>query len=185
MSRIGNQPIVIPEEVSIKIKNTNFIEVVGKRGALSQKKHPDVALTIEDGICRVSRSSNQKRHKALQGLYRSLISNMVIGVTQGFHEKLEIIGIGYKVDIPQDSLLDLHLGYAHNTCFLLPKEVRGKVESAKGKNLILSLESNDKQLLGQVVAKIKSLRKPEPYKGKGIRKLGEYIRRKVGKTAGK
>ncbi len=182
MPRIGNQPIEIAPEVKVTVGPHNVVGVQGPKGTLSQKVDPDVTITIQDNTCLVEIPTQQKRHKALQGLYRSLIHNMVTGVKEGYTKTLEIIGIGYKVSISSNNLLEFYLGYAHTIHFLLPEEIEASVES-KGKNPKLILKSHDKQLLGQVTANIRALRKPEPYKGKGIRIQGEYVRRKQGKTA--
>lgn len=182
MPRIGSQPVIIPEEISLSVSKENVVTVKGAKASSMQAIDPDIKVDIKDGVLTLSAPTQQKRHKALQGLYRSLIQNMVTGVTKGFSKTLEIIGIGYKVNNPKPQLLEFHLGYSHTINFLIPEEIEAIIET-KGKTLTLTLKSHDKQLLGQVAAKIKSLRKPEPYKGKGIRIQGEYVRRKQGKTA--
>jgi len=181
MSRIGNKPIQIPEGVSINIDNNN-VQVKGPKGELNQLVDPDIMVDISEGEVKVKRPTEQKRHKAMHGLYRSLINNMVIGVSTGYKIELELIGVGYKVEA-RDNYLDLTLGYSHHDYFQVPPEISVKTETAKGKNPVIILESHDKQLIGQVAAKIRSLRKIEPYKGKGIKFVGEQIRRKAGKAA--
>ena len=183
MSRIGKAPITIPSGVEITVEGGE-VKVNGPKGQLSQNIGSEIIASIEEGILTVQRPTEQKRHKALHGLYRSLIHNMVTGVTEGYSCKLELVGVGYKA-AAQGNILELNLGYSHNIFLAIPSEVRVSAETAKGKNPIISLDSNDKQLLGQVAAKIRSLRKIEPYKGKGIRFVGEEIRRKAGKTAAK
>ncbi len=184
MSRIGNAPIEIPQGVEISISKGNFVTVKGPKGELSQQVDPDLILKIEDGVLTVQRPTEQKRHKAMHGLYRSLIANMVEGVTQGFKKELELVGVGYRAN-STGQLLELQLGYSHPIMFAIPDEVKVEVISEKGKAPRVVLESIDKQLIGQVAAKIRSFRKPEPYKGKGIRFVGEQIRRKAGKTVAK
>ncbi len=184
MSRIGNAPIEIPQGVEISISKGNFVTVKGPKGELSQQVDPDLILKIEDGVLTVQRPTEQKRHKAMHGLYRSLIANMVEGVTQGFKKELELVGVGYRAS-STGQLLELQLGYSHPIMFAIPDEVKVEVISEKGKAPRVVLESIDKQLIGQVAAKIRSFRKPEPYKGKGIRFVGEQIRRKAGKTVAK
>jgi len=183
MSRIGKAPITIPSGVEITVEGGE-IKVDGPKGQLSQDIGSEITALVEEGVLTVQRPTEQKRHKALHGLYRSLISNMVTGVTEGYSCKLELVGVGYKAAV-QGNVLELNLGYSHNIFLAIPVEVNILAETAKGKNPIISLDSNDKQLLGQVAAKIRSLRKIEPYKGKGIRFVGEEIRRKAGKTAAK
>lgn len=183
MSRIGKQPVSIPSGVTVDIKD-GLVTVKGSKGTLSQEILGDITVKQEDGEVVVERPTEQKRHKALHGLYRSLISNMVEGVSNGYKKELELVGVGYKAT-NQGNLLELNLGYSHNIFFQVPEEVSVATETVKGKNPKITLESADKQLIGHVAAKIKSLRKVEPYKGKGIRFVGEYIRRKAGKTAKK
>ncbi len=184
MSRIGNKPIIIQEGIDIKVNQDNIVTVKGPKGELAQKVDPDIIIDIKDGTLRVKRPSEQKRHKAMHGLYRSLIANMVEGVTKGYKKELELVGVGYRATV-QNNVLDLSLGHSHHVFFQVPQEVKVTAESQKGKNPLIILESIDKQLLGHVAAKIKSLRKVEPYKGKGVRFVGEHIRRKAGKTAAK
>jgi len=181
MSRIGNKPIPIPEGVTVSIDNNN-VAVKGPKGELSQLIDPDIMVEISESEVNVKRPTEQKRHKALHGLYRSLINNMVVGVSTGYKIELELVGVGYRVEA-KDNILDLTLGYSHHDYFLVPPEISVTTESVKGKNPTIILESHDKQLIGQVAAKIKSLRKIEPYKGKGIKFAGEHIRRKAGKAA--
>jgi len=183
MSRIGNKPISIPEGVTINIEENNVL-VKGPKGELSQFVDPDIAVNVSDNTITLKRPTEQKRHKALHGLYRSLINNMVTGVSTGFKIQLELIGVGYRVEV-RDNVLDLTLGYSHHDYFQVPPEIIVKTESVKGRNPVITLESFDKQLIGQVAAKIKSLRKIEPYKGKGIKFVGEHVRRKAGKAAAK
>ena len=184
MSRIGNNPIQLPQGVTINVSSANTVEIKGPKGVLLQEVDPDIRLEVKDQQIIFTRPTEQKRHKALHGLYRSLVQNMVVGVTQGYKKSLELVGVGYKANV-ENNVLELHLGYAHSVHFVLPPEVIAIAETARGKNSTIHLESNDKQLIGQVCAKIRSLRKPEPYKGKGIRFVGEQVRRKAGKTAAK
>ena len=184
MSRIGNKPIVVPEGVTVDISPDNLITVKGPKGELQQQVNADIEVKLEDGELNLSRPTEQKRHKAMHGLFRSLVNNMVVGVNKGYKKELELVGVGYKAS-SQGNLLELSLGYSHNIFFAIPKELTLKTETLKGKNPTVTLEGIDKQLVGQVAAKIKSLRKVEPYKGKGIRFVGEQVRRKAGKTAAK
>lgn len=183
MSRIGKSPISIPSGVEVKIDG-NLISVKGPKGELQQVMEPGVTVKNEEGTLRFDRESNSPDIRAIHGLYRSLVQNMVTGVTEGYKKVLEVIGVGYRADA-QGQLLTLSVGYAHPIVIEIPKEVKVSAETAKGKAPVVTLESSDKQLLGQVAAKIRSFRKPEPYKGKGIRLQGEYVRRKAGKAAGK
>lgn len=183
MSRVGNKPITIPQGVTITIDN-NLVKVKGPKGELEQQVDPDMIVEIAEGEVNVKRPTEQKRHKAMHGLYRALIANMVTGVNEGYKKELELVGVGYRVE-ENNGILDLTLGFSHHVYFKVPTEVSVKAETLKGKNPLITLESFDKQLLGQVASKIKSLRKVEPYKGKGIRFVGEHIRRKAGKTAAK
>lgn len=184
MSRIGNAPIQLPSGVTVNVSDKNVITVKGKLGELKQKVDTDISIGIDDNVLSVSRPTEQKRHKALHGLYRALIANMVKGVSEGYKIELELVGVGYRAS-NQGQLLDLSIGYSHPIMIVLPKEVKLSTLSEKGKNPTVILESFDKQLIGQVAAKIRSLRKPEPYKGKGIKYKTEVLRRKAGKTAGK
>lgn len=181
MSRIGNAPIILPEGVAITLEGT-AVKVKGPKGELSQDLGPEISAKMDDGVLTVSRPTEQKRHKSLHGLYRSLINNMVIGVSQGYKKEMELVGVGYKAAV-QGNVLELNLGYSHNIFLAVPSEVKVVAETEKGKNPKVILEGTDKQLVGQVAAKIRSLRKVEPYKGKGIRFVGEHVRRKAGKTA--
>lgn len=183
MSRIGKKPISLPEGVTLEIKGDN-IKVKGPKGELEQNFDTDFDIKVEDGIITVVRPTEQKRHKALHGLYRSLIDNMIVGVSEGYKRELELVGVGYKA-VCNQNVLELSLGYSHNIFFQLPSEVKGEAVTVKGKNPIVTLESIDKQLVGHVAAKLRSLRKIEPYKGKGVRFVGEIVRRKAGKTAAK
>ncbi|NRB46477.1 MAG: 50S ribosomal protein L6 [Saprospiraceae bacterium] len=183
MSRIGKAPITVPAGVSIDVSKGNLVTVKGPKGELTQQVDPDLALEIEDGTLTVKRPTESKRHRSMHGLYRSLINNMVTGVSEGYKITLEVIGVGYRV-ANTGQLLELTLGFSHPIYFVVPQEVKVEGKMEKGKNPMIILESHDKQLIGQVAAKIRSFRKPEPYKGKGIRFLGEEIRRKAGKTAG-
>ncbi len=184
MSRIGKKPVEVSNGVTISIDSNNIVTVKGPKGELKQQLDRDIKLTIDGELATVERPTDQIRHKAMHGLYRSLISNMVKGVTEGYTKKMELVGVGYKAT-SQGNLLDLSLGYSHNIIVEIPKELTISTLTEKGKNPIISLESIDKQLLGQVCAKIRSLRKPEPYKGKGVKFAGEVLRRKAGKSAGK
>lgn len=183
MSRIGKAPISIPEGVTVTIDG-NMVSVKGKLGELSQEINPDITVKQEEGVLTVERPSDSKPHRAMHGLYRSLINNMVEGVNTGFRKELELVGVGYRAS-NQGQLLDLSVGYSHNILFEIPKEIKVETKMEKGKNPLVFLSSHDKQLLGMVAAKVRSFRKPEPYKGKGIRFVGEYIRRKAGKSAAK
>ena len=180
MSRVGNNPITIPDGVVVDIQ-TDQITVKGKFGELSQS-YDTVTFTQEDTVLTVSRPSEAKPHKAKHGLYRALVNNMVEGVSKGFTKELELVGVGYRAS-NQGQKLDLALGFSHNIVFEIPSEVKVETISEKGKNPIVKLTSHDKQLLGAVVSKIRSFRKPEPYKGKGVKFVGEQIRRKAGKSA--
>jgi large subunit ribosomal protein L6 len=183
MSRIGKAPITLPKGVDVKINN-GLVTVKGAKGELSQKVDQDITVAVEDGHIVLTRPTDQKRHKALHGLYRSLISNMVKGVSEGFTTEQELVGVGYRAS-NKGQMLELSLGYSHNVAFELPKEIKVTTTTEKGQNPKVKLESADKQLIGLVAAKIRSLRKPEPYKGKGIRFTGEQLRRKAGKSASK
>ena len=184
MSRIGKQPITVPDGVTVTVGNNNIITVKGPKGTLTQEIDRDIIVDVTDGTVNVKRPTDQIRHRAMHGLYRSLLNNMVIGVTTGFKKKLELVGVGYKA-ANTGNLLDLALGYSHNILFDIPKEISITTETLKGQNPKIMLEGVDNQLLGAVAAKIRSLRKPEPYKGKGVRYSDEFIRRKAGKAAGK
>jgi large subunit ribosomal protein L6 len=183
MSRIGKLPISLPAGVSVDVSG-NIVTVKGPKGTLSQKIEQGISIEKEDGKIVVDRPTEQKRHKALHGLYRALINNMVEGVTKGFKKELELVGVGYKA-ANKGNVLELNLGYSHNIYFMVPDELKLTTEMAKGKNPIVTLEGIDKQLVGHVAAEIRSLRKVEPYKGKGIRFVGEVVRRKAGKSGSK
>ena len=183
MSRIGKLPITVPANVTVTIEN-NLVTVKGPKGELTSQINKDMILKLEDGHLTVERPSDDKEHRAMHGLYRSLINNMVLGVSEGYKKELELVGVGYRVS-NAGQLLDLSLGFTHNIYLQLPAEIKVETKSERNKNPLIILESADKQLLGQVCAKIRSFRMPEPYKGKGIKFVGEEIRRKSGKSAGK
>ncbi|MBL7826486.1 MAG: 50S ribosomal protein L6 [Saprospiraceae bacterium] len=183
MSRIGKLPISLPAKVEISVASDNTVTVKGPKGTLSQKVDPDIAVKVEDGTLVVERPTDQKRHRAMHGLYRALISNMVVGVSEGYTREMEVIGVGYRVE-NQGNLLTLTIGYSHPVMFHIPSDIKLTTAMEKGSAPLIRLEGIDKELLGQVCAKIRSFRKPEPYKGKGIMFKGEVIRRKAGKTAG-
>ncbi|MFS4484051.1 50S ribosomal protein L6 [Hyunsoonleella sp. 2307UL5-6] len=180
MSRIGNNPVVIPEGVTVEVKD-NVITVKGKLGELTQN-FDTVSVKVEDGNVLVTRSAETKEHKAKHGLYRSLVNNMIAGVSTGWTKELELVGVGYRAS-NQGQKLDLALGFSHNIVLSIAPEVKIETISEKGKNPIIKLTSHDKQLVGQVAAKIRGFRKPEPYKGKGVKFVGEELRRKAGKSA--
>jgi len=182
MSRIGKLPITIPSGVEINVSEHNLVQVKGPKGTLQQQVDQDITIKQEDGKLIVERPTDQKRHRAMHGLYRSLINNMVIGVSEGYKIELEMIGVGYRASA-QGQQLDLSVGYSHPVVFVVPPELKLTVVTEKGKVPQIILEGIDKQLIGQVAAKIRSIRKPEPYKGKGIKYKNEVLRRKAGKTA--
>ncbi|MDN5284070.1 MAG: ribosomal protein [Mucilaginibacter sp.] len=184
MSRVGKAPIALPAGVTITVSAENVVTVKGPKGELQQAVDSDITIAQEDGQLLVQRPSEQKRHKALHGLYRALLNNMVVGVTDGYKIQQELVGVGYRATNTGNTL-DLVLGYSHHYVFELPKEIKVTTTADKGKNPTIILESIDKQLIGQVAAKIRSLRAPEPYKGKGIKFVGEVLRRKAGKSASK
>ena len=176
-------PIEIGSDVKVDVAPNNFVKVKGPKGELALQIDPDLSVEIEGGELLVKRPTEQKRHRAMHGLYRSLLNNMVTGVTKGYQKQLEVIGVGYRAEVT-NGILELALGFSHPIYFLPPAGVNISVEGGgRGKNLIISIEGIDKQLVGQVAAKIRALRPPEPYKGKGVRYVGEYVRRKAGKTA--
>jgi len=183
MSRIGKNPITIPSGVEVKMDG-NIVSVKGSKGTLTQEIDPSVTLTFEDNIITFNRESDSPNHRAKHGLYRALINNMIVGVSEGYKKEMEVIGVGYRATAT-GQLLELSLGYSHPIAIELPNEIKVSAVTDKGKAPVVTLESYDKQLIGQVAAKIRSLRKPEPYKGKGIRFVGEEIRRIAGKSAGK
>lgn len=184
MSRIGNAPISVPSGINIDVSKGNLVTIKGPKGELVQQIDPDLEIKLEDGTLNVARPTNQKRHRSLHGLYRSLIANMVEGVSNGYERKLELIGVGYRAN-NSGNLLELSLGYSHPIYFYVPDDIKVETISEKGKPPTIVLTGADKQLIGQVAAKIRAFRKPEPYKGKGVRFVGEEIRRKAGKTAAK
>lgn len=184
MSRIGKSPIALPEGVEVDVSNNNVVTVKGKLGTLKQTVDPAITVKVEEGNIVLERHTEQKRHKSLHGLYRSLINNMVQGVSEGFKISQELVGVGYKVS-NTGNVLEFSLGYSHNIYMELPEEIKVQTITERGKSPTIIMECADKQLIGQVAAKIRSLRKPEPYKGKGIRFAGEEIRKKAGKTAAK
>ncbi|WP_020535244.1 50S ribosomal protein L6 [Lewinella cohaerens] len=184
MSRIGKAPIDIPQGVTIDVSKSNLVTVKGPKGELTQQIDADLTVGIEDGVLTVSRPTDSKRHRSVHGLYRSLINNMIIGVTEGYTLEMEVIGVGYRAET-KGQMLILTVGYSHPIYFMIPDEVAVTAISEKGKPPVVKLESTDKQLVGQIAAKVRAFRKPEPYKGKGIRFKGEEIRRKAGKTASK
>jgi large subunit ribosomal protein L6 len=183
MSRIGKLPIELPAKVELTVASDNTVTVKGPKGTLHQKIDPDITVGFEEGKVVVSRPTEQKRHKSLHGLYRALINNMVLGVSSGYTREMEIVGVGYRVE-NQGNLVTFTLGYSHPIIFAIPSELKVTTAMEKGSAPLIRLEGIDKELLGQVCAKIRSFRKPEPYKGKGIMFKGEILRRKAGKTAG-
>ncbi|MEI6488958.1 MAG: 50S ribosomal protein L6 [Bacteroidota bacterium] len=184
MSRIGKLPITLPKGVEVNVSDKNVVTVKGAKGTLTQNMDSAITLKNEDGKLIVSRATDHKRHKAMHGLYRALIASMVKGVSEGYKTEQELVGVGYRA-VNKGQLLELTLGYSHNVTFELPVEIKVTTAAEKGKNPTVIMESADKQLLGMVAAKVRSLRKPEPYKGKGIKFTGEILRRKAGKSAGK
>jgi len=184
MSRIGRKAVTVPSGVTVTLGNDNVIVVKGPKGELTQPVDRDITVEVKDNTVSFARPTDQIRHRALHGLFRALVANMVKGVTQGYKKDLELIGVGFKAS-NQGNVLDLSLGYSHNIVFEVPKELKVVTAQEKGQNPTISLEGIDRQLLGQVAAKIRSLRKPEPYKGKGVRYVGEVVRKKAGKAAGK
>lgn len=181
MSRIGKAPIEIPAGVTVQV-NGNVVTVKGPKGELTQEVNPDIKVNVEDGKVEVTRPSDDREHRSQHGLYRALIHNMVVGVSEGYKKEMELVGVGYRAT-STGQVLELSLGFSHAIFIKLPKEIKVEARSERNKNPLIILESADKQLLGQVCAKIRSLRKPEPYKGKGIKFVGEIIRRKSGKSA--
>jgi len=181
MSRIGKLPINIPAGVTITVADT-VVTVKGPKGELKQDIHPNISIEINGSVCLVTRPNDEKENRAKHGLYRSLINNMVIGVSEGYKKQLELVGVGYRVS-NQGQVLEFALGFTHNIFLSLPSEIKIETKSERNQNPIVILESCDKQLIGQVCAKIRSFRKPEPYKGKGVKFVGEVIRRKAGKSA--
>ncbi len=182
MSRIGKAPIEIPAGVTVKVEN-GVVTVKGPKGELSQAVNPDIEIKVEDGVITLARPTDERDHRSQHGLYRALINNMVVGVSTGYRKEMELVGVGYRATAT-GQVLELSLGFSHAIYIKLPAEIKVEAKSERNKNPLIILESGDKQLLGQVCAKIRSLRKPEPYKGKGIKFVGEVIRRKSGKSAG-
>lgn len=185
MSRIGKLPISLPAGVQVSVDKSNVVTVKGPMGELKQAVAPDLKVEVSNGTIEVSRPTEQKRHKALHGLYRTLIHNMVVGVSTGYTKVMEVVGVGYKAEAKGPNALELSLGFSHPIFMVLPPEVKVETETKRGAAPKITLSSTDKQLLGQIAAKIRGLRPPEPYKGKGIRFQGEQVRRKAGKSAGK
>jgi large subunit ribosomal protein L6 len=184
MSRIGKLPVHLPAGVTVEVLAGNVVKVKGPLGEMSQKVDSDITVTVEGTEVKLTRPTDQPRHRSLHGLYRALINNMVVGVSEGYTIKQELVGVGFRVDV-KGQTLEFALGYSHDIHFQLPAEVKAEAEAVKkGQNPVLILKSSDKQLIGQVAAKIRSFRKPEPYKGKGIKFVGEQLRRKAGKSAG-
>jgi large subunit ribosomal protein L6 len=184
MSRIGKMPIALPAKVEVKVAGNNVITVKGPKGELKEKVNPDIKVEMNNGQVEIVRPTDQKRHKALHGLYRALIANMVKGVSEGYTKEMELYGVGYRA-ANTGQVLELTIGYSHPIMFVIPSEIKLETKSEKGKQPTIILSGIDKQLIGQIAAKIRSFRSPEPYKGKGIRFTGEVIRRKAGKTSGK
>lgn len=184
MSRIGKLPIALPKGVDVNVSDKNVVTVKGAKGTLSQKLDAAITIKNEGGVITVERATEQKRHKAMHGLYRALIASMVKGVSEGYKTEQELVGVGFRA-ANKGQLLELTLGFSHNISFELPTEIKVTTTTEKGKNPTIILECADKQLIGAVAAKIRSLRKPEPYKGKGIKFAGEILRKKAGKSAGK
>src|SRR5512133_1872568 len=182
MSRIGKLPIKLPQGVTATVKPDNSVSVKGPKGELTQAIDPDIKVDVKDGIVNVERPTEQKRHKAMHGLYRSLINNMVNGVSNGYQIQMEVVGVGYKAEA-KGQVLELSLGYSHDIHFQIPQEVKVEAKTERRSNPVITLTSNDKQLIGQIAAKIRSFRAPEPYKGKGIKFVGEVLRKKAGKSA--
>lgn len=182
MSRIGKLPITLPKGVTVTVNASNEVKVKGAKGELTQKVDADIAVSVEGETLTLTRPTEQKRHKALHGLYRALIQNMVVGVTDGYEKKMELVGVGFRATVT-GQLLELMVGFSHPVLFVLPKEIKASAEQLKGQNPIITMNSSDKQLLGQMAAKIRAVKKPEPYKGKGIKFVGEQLRRKAGKSA--
>jgi large subunit ribosomal protein L6 len=182
MSRIGKLPIILPHGVTITVSPDNTVIVKGPKGELQQKINPDIRVEVKNNEVVFSRPTEQKRHKSLHGLSRALVNNMIKGVSQGYKIEMEVVGVGYKVEV-KGQVLDLSLGYSHEIYFKIPDEVKVEARTERRSNPVIILTSNDKQLIGQVAAKIRSFREPEPYKGKGIKFVNEQLRKKAGKTA--
>ena len=184
MSRIGKLPIAIPAGVTVTVDAENVVTVKGPKGTLTQAVNPIISVNVEGNTVHVTRPNDEKEARSMHGLYRALIHNMVVGVSEGYKKTLELVGVGYRVE-NQGNLIQFALGYTHPIYLMLPPEVKVETKSERNQNPLVVLESADKQLLGQICAKIRSFRKPEPYKGKGVKFQGEVIRRKAGKSAGK
>ena len=184
MSRVGKLPITIPAKTEVNVADNNVVTVKGPKGTLTEKVDRDIIVKVEDGKIVLERPTEQKRHKALHGLYRALINNMVVGASEGYKITLDVVGVGFRAS-NQGQLLELSIGFSHPIYVMLPDEIKVTTETVKGQPPRIILESTDKQLIGQVAAKIRSLRKPEPYKGKGIKYTEEILRKKAGKSAGK
>ena len=182
MSRVGKAPISLPSGVTVSVGDGNIVTVKGAKGELTQKLDADITVRVEDGTLHVERPTDQKRHRALHGLSRALLNNMVVGVTEGYKKQLQLIGVGYRAEA-KGQVLEMSVGYSHPVMMAFPPEIKITAETQKGQPPVVTLESIDKQLIGQMAAKIRSIRKPEPYKGKGIKYMDEVIRRKAGKTA--
>jgi large subunit ribosomal protein L6 len=182
MSRIGKMPVSIPAGVTVTVADDNTVTAKGPLGTLTQKVDPDIKVSIEGNVLTIARPTDQPRHRSMHGLYRALIHNMVKGVSAGYETRQELVGVGFKAEM-KGQILEMNLGYSHDIHFMLPAEIKAEVIAEKKSNPIIVLKSADKQLIGQVAAKIRSLRKPEPYKGKGIKFVGEVLRRKAGKSA--
>jgi large subunit ribosomal protein L6 len=182
MSRVGKAPIAVSSQVKVDVASNNVVTVKGPKGEMTLQVDPDLSLALENGELTVTRPTEQKRHKAMHGLYRSLLDNMVTGVTTGYKKELEVIGVGFRAAV-QNGVLELALGFSHPIYFLPPDGISIDVDTKRGKNTIIIIEGVDKQMVGQVAAKIRALRPPEPYKGKGVRYTDEFVRRKAGKTA--
>lgn len=183
MSRIGKLPVNLPSGVTITIDDANMVSVKGPLGTLSQKVDSDIRVDVEDNVITLSRPNDEKRLKSLHGLYRALIDNMVVGVSKGYRKDLELVGVGYRAEA-KGQQLEMSLGYSHDIIMELPQEIKVETKTEKRSNPVITLTSIDKQLIGHIAAKIRSLRPPEPYKGKGIKFVGEQLRRKAGKSAG-
>ena len=184
MSRIGKLPVNIPAGVTVTVDANNVVTVKGPKGELSQTVNPQISVKVEGTEVHVTRPNDEKEMRSMHGLYRALIHNMVVGVSEGYKKTLELVGVGYRVE-NQGNLIQLSLGYTHPIYLMLPKEVKVETKSERNQNPLIILECADKQLIGQICAKIRSFRKPEPYKGKGVKFQGEIVRRKAGKSAGK
>lgn len=182
MSRIGKQPITLPQGVSVSVSNGNLVEVKGPKGAQYVQIDPDLSLNVDGDTLTVERPTEQQRHRAMHGLYRSLVANAVVGVSEGYKKQLEVIGVGYRAEV-KNGILELALGFSHPIYFLPPEDITITAVMERGKNPMITVEGSDKQMVGQVAAKIRGLRPPEPYKGKGVRYTDEFVRRKAGKTA--